>query len=111
MDFRIADTFTGSLAKLTGEEQKAGKTTAFDLQINPASPGMKFHRLDKAKDNDIKWTEGSYSTWPGRKRGHTIFLYKARIETGKAIPKWLEEDLTESSLKKYLVYVKEVAER
>ena len=29
--FRIADTFTGSLAKLTGEEQKAVKTTAFDL--------------------------------------------------------------------------------
>ena len=53
MDFRIADTFTGSLAKLTGEEQKAVKTTAFDLQINPASPGMKFHRLDKAKDKNF----------------------------------------------------------
>ena len=26
MDFRIADTFTDSLAKLTGEEQKAVKT-------------------------------------------------------------------------------------
>ena len=32
MEFRIADTFTDSLAKLTGEEQKAVKTTAFDLQ-------------------------------------------------------------------------------
>ena len=53
MDFRIADTFTGSLAKLTGEEQKAGKTTAFDLQINPASPDMKLHRLDKAKDKNF----------------------------------------------------------
>lgn len=31
MDFLIADTFTGSLAKLTGEEQKLVKTTAFDL--------------------------------------------------------------------------------
>ena len=28
MDFRIADTFTDSLAKLTGEEPKAIKTTA-----------------------------------------------------------------------------------
>jgi len=27
MEFRIADTFTDSLAKLTGEEQKAVKTT------------------------------------------------------------------------------------
>ena len=50
MDFRIADTFTGSLAKLTGEEQKAVKTTAFDLQLNPASPGMQLHKLDKARD-------------------------------------------------------------
>ena len=50
MKFRIADTFTGSLARLTGEEQKAVKTTAFDLQLNPANPGMQFHKLDKAKD-------------------------------------------------------------
>ena len=53
MDFRIADTFTDSLAKLTGEEQKAVKTTAFDLQLNPASPGMSFHKLDKAKDKNF----------------------------------------------------------
>ncbi len=26
------------------------KTTAFDLQLNPASPGLKFHRIDKTKD-------------------------------------------------------------
>lgn len=50
MNFRIAETFTDSLAKLTGEEQKAVKTTAFDLQVNPANPGMKFHRLEKSKD-------------------------------------------------------------
>jgi hypothetical protein len=31
MEFRIADTFTDSLARLNGEEQKAVKTTAFDL--------------------------------------------------------------------------------
>ncbi|MBX3452715.1 MAG: UvrD-helicase domain-containing protein [Planctomycetaceae bacterium] len=50
MDFRIADTFTDSLARLTGQEQKAVKTTAFDLQMNPASPGLSFHKLDRAKD-------------------------------------------------------------
>ncbi|MBC8326112.1 MAG: DEAD/DEAH box helicase [Verrucomicrobia subdivision 3 bacterium] len=53
MDFRIADTFQNSLAKLTGDEQKAVKTTAFDLQLNPANPGMKFHRLDKSKDKNF----------------------------------------------------------
>ena len=50
MDFRIADTFTNSLGKLTREEQKAAKQTAFDLQLNPANPGLKFHRLDGVKD-------------------------------------------------------------
>jgi len=50
VDFRIADTFTDSLAKLTGQEQKVVKTTAFDLHMNPANPGMQFHKLDKAKD-------------------------------------------------------------
>jgi superfamily I DNA/RNA helicase len=50
MEFRIADTFTDSLARLTGDEQKAVKTTAFDLQVNPASPGLTFHKLGKAKD-------------------------------------------------------------
>ena len=53
MEFRIADTFTDSLARLTGEEQKAVKTTAFDLQLNPASPGLSFHRLDKSKDKNF----------------------------------------------------------
>ncbi len=50
MEYRIADTFTDSLTRLTGDEQKAVKTTAFDLQLNPAHPGLQFHKLDKAKD-------------------------------------------------------------
>ena len=53
MDFRIADTFTDSLARLTGDEQKAVKTTAFDLQVNPAGPGLSFHKLEKAKDKNF----------------------------------------------------------
>ncbi len=53
MEFRIADTFTDSLARLTGDEQKAVKTAAFDLQLNPASPGISFHKLDKAKDKNF----------------------------------------------------------
>jgi mRNA-degrading endonuclease RelE of RelBE toxin-antitoxin system len=53
MNFRISDTFTASLARLTGDEQKAVKTTAFDLQLNPANPGMSFHKLDKARDKNF----------------------------------------------------------
>jgi len=53
VEFRIADTFTDSLGRLTGDEQKAVKTTAFDLQVNPASPGLSFHKLDKVKDKNF----------------------------------------------------------
>ena len=50
MTFRIASTFNDSLAKLTGDEQKAAKNTAFDLQLDPSGSGMSFHKLDRAKD-------------------------------------------------------------
>lgn len=53
MNFLLASTFNDSLLKLTGDEQKAVKTTAFDLQLNPANPGLSFHRLDKAKDKNF----------------------------------------------------------
>src|SRR5271156_76541 len=53
MEFRIADTFTDSLARLTSQEQKAAKTTAFDLQIDPSAPGLSFHKLDRAKDTNF----------------------------------------------------------
>jgi len=54
MQFRIADSFTSSLTKLTTDEQKAVKTTAFDLQMNPANPGLQFHKLDRAKDKGCR---------------------------------------------------------
>ncbi len=38
MDFRIADTLTGGMARLTNDEQKLVKTTALDLQLNPTNP-------------------------------------------------------------------------
>lgn len=60
MEFRIADTFVDSLAKLSNQEQRAVKTTVFDLQINPASPGLSFHKLDKAKDANF----AKISTFP-----------------------------------------------
>lgn len=50
MEFRIADTFTDSLARLTADEQRTVKTTAFDLQVNLAHPSLQFHKLDSPKD-------------------------------------------------------------
>lgn len=49
----LASTFTDSLARLTGDEQKAVKLTAMDLQLNPSSPGHSFHKLDKARDRNF----------------------------------------------------------
>lgn len=53
MQFLIAQTFTDSLAKLTGDEQKVVKTTAFDLQVNPLSPGHSFHRIDRSRERNF----------------------------------------------------------
>lgn len=77
MDFLIADTFTGSLARLTGEEQKATKMTAFDLQMNPASPGLRFHKLDKSKDKNF-WSvrvNDDVRIIVHRTSGHLVLCY------------------------------------
>jgi mRNA-degrading endonuclease RelE of RelBE toxin-antitoxin system len=53
MTFLISDTFTDSLARLSNDEQKQVKITAFDLQTNPDSPGLSFHKLDRARDKNF----------------------------------------------------------
>jgi len=50
MNFHIADSFTAALSRLTGQEQKQAKTSAFDLQLNPAHPGLQMHRLTNCRD-------------------------------------------------------------
>lgn len=55
MTLLIADTFTAALARLTGPEQTAAKTTAMDLQLNPAHPGLQLHRVTEARDPHF-WT-------------------------------------------------------
>jgi hypothetical protein len=46
VDFHIAYTFTGSLARLTGDEQKAVTTPAFDPRLNLASRSLTVHEPD-----------------------------------------------------------------
>ncbi len=70
MELRIADTFTDSLAVLSNDEQKAVKNKAFDLQMNPANPGFKFHKIERAKDPNF---------WSARvDRDLRIILHKTR---------------------------------
>ena len=49
----LADSFTASLARLSNDEQKQAKLTAFDLQTNPDQPGLQFHRIDKSRDQNF----------------------------------------------------------
>jgi hypothetical protein len=53
MKSHISHTFTHTLARLTGGEQKGVKATAFDLWMNPASSGLHFHKLDKARGKNF----------------------------------------------------------
>ena len=55
MDFIFHNTFQKSLERLNNEEQKQAKITAMDLQLNPASPGHQFHKVERAKDKRF-WT-------------------------------------------------------
>ena len=69
MEFRIADTFTDSLAKLIGDERKAAKTTTFDLQAGghacswPLSASgtawttLRERRVALARGSKAAWTE------------------------------------------------------
>lgn len=36
MNFRIADSFTDALTKLSGQEQKQKRTALFDVLLNPS---------------------------------------------------------------------------
>lgn len=55
MTFRIADTFTTALDRLTGPEKAAAKQAAYDLWTDPSAPGLQLHRIDRSRDRDF-WT-------------------------------------------------------
>jgi len=53
MSFLLAVSFQASLDNLSSDEQKAAKLAAFELQINPANPGLQCHRLANIKDKNL----------------------------------------------------------
>lgn len=55
MTHRIADTFYDALAKLSLQEQKQVKQSAFYFQMDPSLLGFSTHRVDRARDPDF-WT-------------------------------------------------------
>jgi hypothetical protein len=110
MEFRIADTFADSLARLTGDEQKAAKTTAFDLQLNPASPGLSLHKLDKAKDKNF-WSvrvSGDLRVIVHKSQGSLLLCYVGHHD--KAY-RWAERRKLETHPKTGAAQFVEVRER
>lgn len=67
--------------------------------------------LDPDRENDIVDTTGSFSTFPSPRPGHVRFVYRTRVITGRRIPKWVEEELSVQSLKKYIRFIQKEAER
>jgi len=64
--------------------------------------------LDNDRANDIAATTGTFSTWP-TDDGGTLFSYDARVDTGHAMPAWIQDELTEAGLKRFLGYLQRVA--
>ncbi len=110
MEFRIADSFTAALAKLTRDEQKAVKTSVFDLQTNPEHPGLQWHRIGDSKDPNF---------WSCRAgRDIRIILHKtaqsfllAYVGHHDDAYKWAERRRIEAHPKTGAIQVVEVRER
>lgn len=110
MEFRIADTFTSSLGKLTRDEQKAVKTSAFDLQTNPNNPGLQLHRIDTSRDPNF---------WSVRvNRDIRIIVHKteqsfllAYVDHHDDAYKWAERRRIEAHPKTGAIQIVEVRER
>jgi len=72
--------------------------------------GLLVFEINDEYDNDIAWTQGYYAMFRGQTDEHVIIVYVSNLDTGRRIPRWLEEDLTQGSLRRYLKYLKTAAE-
>jgi len=72
--------------------------------------GLLSFEINDDYDNDIAWTAGYYALFPGSADDKIVIVYVSNLDTGRKIPQWMEEDLTQGSLRKYLKYLKTAAE-
>jgi len=72
--------------------------------------GLLEFEINEDYDNGIAWTGGYYAMHPGSSPDHTLVVYVSNLDSGRRIPRWLEEDLTQGSLRRYLAYLKSAAE-
>jgi hypothetical protein len=110
MDFLIAASFTDALARLPAQDQKAVKTSAFDMQVDPAHPGLQLHRIDKSKDANF---------WSARvSRDIRIIVHKteaslllAYVDHHDKAYAWAERRRIEAHPKTGAIQIVEVRER
>lgn len=50
MTLILSSTLNESISRLTASEQVSAKIAIYELQVNPASPGLKLHRIEAARD-------------------------------------------------------------
>src|SRR3954471_2611775 len=110
MNFLIADTFTASFNRLSGQDQKAVKASVFDLQLDPTGNGLQLHRIDKSKDPNF---------WSARvnrevrlivhKTGDSLLV--AYVDHHNAAYSWAERRRIEAHPRTGAVQIVEVRER
>ncbi len=110
MNFLIADTFTASFNRLTGPDQKAVKTSVFDLQMDSTGNGLQLHRIDSSKDPNF---------WSARvNRDIRLIIHKtgdsllvAYVDHHDAAYAWAERRRIEAHPRTGAVQIVEVRER
>ena len=108
--FRIAETFYAALARLPAQEQKAVKTTVFDLQADPAAPGLSFHRVERSRDRHF-WSMrvgGDIRLIVHKTAASFLLAYVGRHDDAYA---WAERRRIEAHPRTGAVQVVEVRER
>ena len=68
MGFPIADAFNGNLARLTRDQQKAVKKTAFKLSMSLAAPGLCFQKLGQGEGQKLLVGAGQHRDLDHRAR-------------------------------------------
>ncbi len=72
--------------------------------------GLLTFEISPDHENDIAWTAGQYSIYPGQSADTVLVVYVSNLDSGRRIPRWVEEELTQGSLKRYLRYLKTATE-
>lgn len=80
------------------------------IRIYDFADGRMTWTLDTTVDNDISATDGGFTLWP-QPDGSTLFGYDIVVDSGRNLPRWILDHLTESGIKRFMRYVRDVAER